>query len=151
MQPGNELVELVRRGEDEVATEVLAQVIREMTNHLPPSECPTVWHWGCGFDRYLHSDDHPIPMATVNEARELFQTLADSQGRLMLLHGDLHHDNVLFDSKRGWVAIDPKGVVGELEYEVGAILRNPVETPELLTAATTIEQPSERLGYLAGT
>ena len=139
LQPGNELVELVRRGEDEVATEVLAQVILEMTDHLPPSECPTVWHWGRGFDRYLQSNDHPIPKTTVDEARELFQTLADSQGRLMLLHGDLHHYNVLFDSKRGWVAIDPKGVVGELEYEVGAILRNPVETPELLTAATTIE------------
>ncbi|WP_373298360.1 aminoglycoside phosphotransferase family protein [Paludibacterium paludis] len=29
-----------------------------------------------------------------------------------LLHGDLHHDNVLFDSSHGWLAIDPKGVIG---------------------------------------
>ena len=43
----------------------------------------------------------------------------------MLLHGDLQHYNVLLDKDRGWVAIDPKGVVGELEYEVGALLRNP--------------------------
>jgi streptomycin 6-kinase len=43
----------------------------------------------------------------------------------MLLHGDLQHYNVLFDKQRGWVAIDPKGVVGELEFEVGALLRNP--------------------------
>ena len=32
--------------------------------------------------------------------------------------------NVRFDSGRGWLAIDPKGVFGELEYEVGAVVRN---------------------------
>ena len=39
---------------------------------------------------------------------------------------DLQHYNVLFDSDRGWLAIDPKGVIGEVEYEIGASLRNPV-------------------------
>lgn len=42
------------------------------------------------------------------------------------------------DNTRGWTAIDPKGVVGELEYEIGASLRNPCERPELFTASTTI-------------
>lgn len=58
----------------------------------------------------------------------------------MLLHGDLQHYNVLFDNERGWVAIDPKGVVGELEYEVGALLRNPFELPELFTNRATVER-----------
>ena len=30
----------------------------------------------------------------------------------MLLHGDLHHWNILSDADRGWMAIDPKGVIG---------------------------------------
>ena len=65
----------------------------------------------------------------------------------MLLHGDLQHYNVLFDGVRGWTAIDPKGVVGELEYEVGALLRNPIEQPALFTKRSTIER---RLEILCG-
>jgi streptomycin 6-kinase len=66
--------------------------------------------------------------------------LCASQGRPCLLHGDLHHYNVIRDAKRGWLAIDPKGLVGELEYEVGAALRNPYERPGLLADPATIER-----------
>jgi streptomycin 6-kinase len=45
------------------------------------------------------------------------------------------------------VSIDPKGVVGELEYEVGAILRNPVELGAIPASVKTIER---RLGILVG-
>ncbi len=41
-----------------------------------------------------------------------------------MLHGDLHHDNILSAERQPWLAIDPKGVVGEPAYEVGALLRN---------------------------
>ena len=41
------------------------------------------------------------------------------------------------------MAIDPKGVVGEVEYEIGAILRNPIERPELFTSRATIERRIE--------
>lgn len=58
----------------------------------------------------------------------------------MLLHGDLHHYNVRFDRDHGWNAIDPKGVVGEFEYEVGALLRNPIKQPEIFTDPATIER-----------
>jgi streptomycin 6-kinase len=51
----------------------------------------------------------------------------------------------LFDSERGWLAIDPKGIVGELEYEIGAVLRNPYERPDLFARASTIEKRVERL------
>lgn len=61
-----------------------------------------------------------------------------------LLHGDLQHYNVLFDSDCGWLAIDPKGVVGEVEYEVGAVLRNPFERPELFLSRPTIERRLEQ-------
>jgi streptomycin 6-kinase len=83
----------------------------------------------------------------VHEGYELYQGLASTQGTTMLLHGDLQHYNVLFDNERGWVAIDPKGVVGELEYEVGAMLRNPVEQPEFFANAGTIKR---RLEILTG-
>lgn len=66
--------------------------------------------------------------------------LCDSQRCTRLLHGDLHHHNVLFDFDRGWVAIDPKGVVGEIEYEIGAALRNPYERPDLFASPATVER-----------
>jgi streptomycin 6-kinase len=43
----------------------------------------------------------------------------------VLLHGDLHHWNILSATRQPWLSLDPKGVVGEREYEVGALIRNP--------------------------
>ena len=77
----------------------------------------------------------------MREAQEVYEHLASSQRTTMLLHGDLQHYNVLFDNNNhGWTAIDPKGVVGELEYEAGALLRNPIEQPELFTNRANIER-----------
>jgi streptomycin 6-kinase len=140
LDPGNELVELVRQGNDETATEVLARVIQRMAHHAAPAHCPTLLDWAQGFDRYLKLGDKQIPATLVNEAADLYHSLAESQQTTMLLHGDLQHYNVLFDSGRGWVAIDPKGVVGELEYEVGAILRNPVESSDFFATPAIIER-----------
>jgi streptomycin 6-kinase len=140
LDPGEQLVSLVRRGDDEEATKILGEVIRKLANHEAPEECPTVANWGRGFDRYLQGGDQQIPHRLVREAREVFEHLASSQRATLLLHGDLQHYNVLFDRHHGWTAIDPKGVVGELEYEVGAILRNPIEEPKIFTNRASIER-----------
>jgi streptomycin 6-kinase len=140
LEPGEELVNLVRRGADNEATTILAQVIAKLANHTPPTVCPTIADWGRGFERYLQSSDQQISHELVREAQLLYHDLAASQRTTMLLHGDLQHYNVLFDRERGWTAIDPKGVVGELEYEVGALLRNPFELPELFANRATVER-----------
>lgn len=145
LEPGEHLVDLVKRGEDEEATRILAQVIRKLAHHSAPDECPTVADWARGFDRYLATADQQIPHELVHDARNVYQDLASSQRTTMLLHGDLQHYNVLFDNERGWVAIDPKGVIGELEYEVGALLRNPVELPDLYTNRAIINRRLEIL------
>jgi streptomycin 6-kinase len=44
----------------------------------------------------------------------------------VLMHGDFHHYNIL-SSERGWLVIDPKGVIGPAGYEVGPLLMNPWE------------------------
>jgi streptomycin 6-kinase len=41
-----------------------------------------------------------------------------------LLHGDLHHENIMSAGRQPWLAIDPKGLVAEPAYETGALLRN---------------------------
>jgi streptomycin 6-kinase len=42
----------------------------------------------------------------------------------VLMHGDFHHYNIL-SSERGWLVIDPKGVIGPAGYEVGPLMINP--------------------------
>lgn len=140
LKPGDPLVNLVSDGKDEEATEIIAKVMGKLAHHSAPTSCPTVSDWGRGFDRYLDCDDRQIPIELVVEARDLYQELARSQRSTMLLHGDLHHYNVLFDADRGWVAIDPKGVIGELEYEVGPILRNPVEKSDFFAKAEIVKR-----------
>lgn len=92
--------------------------------------------------------DWPIPDEYLHKARHLRDQLLQTAKPDVLLHGDLHHDNILQNgnatsrlsssSEDGWVVIDPKGVIGEPAYEVAAFIRNPI--PELLdhADATTI-------------
>ncbi len=56
----------------------------------------------------------------------------------------------LFDAARDWLAIDPKGVIGELEYEVGAALRNPCEAPQVLAEPTVIRRRAARFARELG-
>jgi len=147
LEPGEQLVDVVKRGGDDEATKILAEVIAKLAHHEAPAVCPTVADWGRGFDRYLQSGDEQIPREMVEGAREMYQELVSSQHLTMLLHGDLQHYNVLFDNERGWTAIDPKGVVGELEYELSALLRNPIELPALINS----ERIKRRLEILTTT
>jgi streptomycin 6-kinase len=163
LRPGNSLVDLSLHGRDEEATDILAGIIQQMSSvessiasvELPTSErespnpraplqhCPTVHDWAKAFERYIATGDKQIPMDLVMAGQRVYRHLCSSQQRPILLHGDLQHYNVLFDSDRGWLAIDPKGVFGEIEYEIGAALRNPLAQPELFLLPATIER---RLG-----
>ncbi|HEX6534157.1 MAG TPA: aminoglycoside phosphotransferase family protein [Gemmatimonadaceae bacterium] len=142
--PGHSLVELALGGGDEEATTILARVIGAMSPDVAAHRAPSVQRWGEGFDRYAATGDRRIAPPLVMLAREIYAALSETQRNPRLLHGDLHHSNVLFDRARGWIAIDPKGVVGEVEYEIGAALRNPREEPSLFTDPGTIERRLER-------
>jgi streptomycin 6-kinase len=150
--PGKSLVELSLKTSDEEATEILADVMSRMTLIEPGKYAerqtsnterrgvPTVEDWGKGFARCVANGYQQLPPIPVDSAHKVFLQLCASQRKPRLLHGDLQHYNVLFDSERGWLAIDPKGVFGELEYEIAAVMRNPVECPELFLSRATIER-----------
>ena len=68
-----------------------------------------------------------------------------------MLHSDLHHDNALSTHDGSYVAIDPKGVLGEPCYDVGAFLRNPFgflenESPHKMMARR-VDMIVEQLGF----
>jgi streptomycin 6-kinase len=146
LDPATPLSTLVPE-DDEGATTILASVIAAMGPRGIPEGMPAVIDWASAFDRYLKGGTRGIPHDLVRHARDIYLELAHSQRDVRLLHGDLHHDNVLFDTARGWVAIDPKGVVGELEYELGAALRNPIDLPHVFTDPAAI---ASRVRILSG-
>jgi streptomycin 6-kinase len=146
--PGTSLVRMALDGRDEDATAILAEIIEQMSGCEPPGRCATVQDWADGYERYLATGDGQIPRYLVEEGRRWYSELSASQQGTRLLHGDFHHYNVVSDSRRGWLAIDPKGVVGEVEYEIGAVLRNPIEAPELFVSPRAIER---RLGQFGRT
>jgi streptomycin 6-kinase len=136
--PGSSLAH--EEGDDDAATLILADVIRRMSPGPPPSTIPTVDSWGEAFERYRANGAADIPNSLIEAAHRTYVELCESQAATRLLHGDLHHRNVLLDSQRGWLAIDPKGLVGELAFEVGAALRNPCEHPWLYAEPATIRK-----------
>jgi streptomycin 6-kinase len=144
LSPGESLAGMALSGDDGGATRVLAETIGAMSPRTAVDTVPTAKDWGRGFERYAVSGDAQVPKHLLSAAHRLYSGLCRSQTRGRLLHGDLHHYNVLFDAGRGWLAVDPKGVLGEPEYEVGAALRNPYERPELFADPAIIRKRIDR-------
>lgn len=130
--PGTPLVELP---DDDEATVIAAQVMRALWRPLPADHSfPTVAYWGKGFQRLRATFDGttgPFAQPLVEQAESLFAELLESSDAPVLLHGDLHHWNILAAERAPWLAIDPKGIAGEPAYEVGALMRNP--TPQVFS------------------
>lgn len=53
------------------------------------------------------------------------QALLENQQDIVVLHGDLHHGNILDANGRGWLAIDPKGLLGERGFDFANLFCNP--------------------------
>jgi streptomycin 6-kinase len=130
---GDELVTLVERGEDENATRIIAQVIRQL--HSVPQDAPRdglfmLDRWfGSLFNKGAADRQAGIESIYVRGAAVAERLLRD-QREVRVLHGDIHHHNIR-QSSRGWLAFDPKGVVGERTYDCANTLCNPV-MPELV-------------------
>jgi streptomycin 6-kinase len=146
--PGTPLHELP---DDEEATRIAAEVMRKLWRPLPPDHnFPTVAKWAKGLQR-LRADNHggtgPLPAHLVERAEESYRDLLASAPSPVLLHGDLHHGNILAATRAPYLAIDPKGVAGEPAYEVGPLLLNP--WPGLSQVPNLAQVQARRLAILA--
>ena len=130
---GDELVTLVERGEDENATRIIAQVIQQI--HGAPQDAPRdglvmLDRWFRGLFTKAAADRLAgIESIYVRSAAFAERLLADPR-EVRVLHGDIHHRNIR-QSSRGWLAFDPKGLVGERTYDCANTLCNP-PIPELV-------------------
>jgi streptomycin 6-kinase len=119
------LVERARPGTDLSATaeaEATAVGVQVALRLWRPATAPFRWigdHVPCWLD---NAETRP-GRSLVPLARRLYAAL--DVGRDVLVHGDLHHHNMLAASS-GYVAIDPKPMLGEPEFDVAPFLWNPV-------------------------
>lgn len=159
---GAMLLERIRSGDDikgleeEEAVAAVAAVMGRL--HRPAETSfpfPTVQDWGKGFQRLrdrFAGGCGPLPADLVEQGEEVYADLANSMDSAVLLHGDLHHENILAGERQPWLAIDPQGVIGEPAYELGAYLRNPL--PEMLdwpdlraVMARRVDLFADKLGF----
>ena len=110
--PGDELVTLVERGEDENATRIIAQLIKQL--HSVPQDAPRdglfmLDRWfGELFNKASADRQAGIESIYVRSAFLAERLLAD-QRDVRVLHGDIHHRNIR-QSSRGWLAFDLAGL-----------------------------------------
>lgn len=153
IEPGARLKETTN---DARATEIAALVMQSLWQPLPAGHSfKPVTEWVAGLQRMRARYDGgtgPLPADRVALAEQLFEDLFRSAAPAVLLHGDLHHENILAGRRAPWLAIDPMGVAGEPAYEVGALLRNP--TPEVAAwpdlpaiQSRRVDQLAEILGF----
>jgi len=82
---------------------------------------PRLWKDATGFHTLADEVDHWV---LPGELGERARQLAATQGELVLVHQDLHGDNVLAAERKPWLVIDPKPLAAEREFAVAPIVRS---------------------------
>ena len=127
VQPASPLTEYSLNGQDDKATLIFCDVLKKLHRAKKQTtlfqRIPSISVWGHGFDTFAAGTQ--LSSTLIDDAKTLFFELVVAQGEAVLLHADLHHDNILYDAHKGWLALDPKGLRGEQEIDVAAYLKNP--------------------------
>ncbi len=126
--PGTPIFDLAEQ-DDEQATRIAAEILTQLWRPLPPDHnLRPLSCWSHGLQRLRQHFDGgtgPFPADLVTRAEAMFAQDAQSRTPPMLLHGDLHHWNILAAPQGSWLAIDPKGLAGSPMYDLGPWLMNP--------------------------
>lgn len=118
---GDDIRPLARIDDDAATHEIALLVQRLHADQSPPADLPALRDIGSAFDA---PPDVRVPEHLVRAARRTFDDLIADDTESVVLHGDLHHMNVLRHGEQ-WRAIDPHGWVGDPAFEAAAMLANP--------------------------
>jgi streptomycin 6-kinase len=142
------LAAMVAAGVDDEATRILCAVAGRLhaPRRGPPPELVPLSRWFEALAPAARSQG-----GLLAEADAAARALLAQPSEPAVLHGDIHHGNVLDTGARGWIAIDPKGLLGERTFDFVNILRNPDAVTalvpgrfdrqvEVLTVAASLER-----------
>jgi len=138
-QPGTMLWQV---GDNAEQTRNAATVMRVLSRPVPERHAlPHFTQWVERAFRLTRTEWDPqerMPRELLVAAEAALAELLQASTGDVILHGDLHHENILWDAEAGWLAIDPKGVIGPRSLEVGRFIQNqlpegaPIEDWEML-------------------
>ena len=154
LQPGQMLASLA---DDDARTRIACDVMTKLWRPVPEG-LPLIMlsDWFAELVKLrpkFGGGSGPFPTSLVERVEDLLPVLFAESHAPLLIHGDFHHFNVL-SAGSGWLAIDPKGVIGPPEYECGPLLLNPIpdfpyQPGAVRQTRRRIEILSERLGFSA--
>jgi streptomycin 6-kinase len=116
------LGDFVHRGRDDEATRIICAVVTKL--HAPRTKpMPNLVPLAQWFEELepAAATQGGILAVSAGAARDLLA----SQRQVAVLHGDIHHGNILDFGERGWLAIDPKGIVGDRGFDYANLFCNP--------------------------
>jgi streptomycin 6-kinase len=110
-------------------------VLRELHSVPQPTNHDGLFplqQWFQELFKKAEADEHAGNESIFVRGAKVAEKLLAAPRDVRVLHGDIHHRNIRHHAERGWLAFDPKGVVGERTYDCANTLCNPPETPELV-------------------
>lgn len=148
--PGKSLASI---DNDELLTRAAVSVMQQLWTPAPLNhEFGSVNDWASGLSnikRLFHGSYGPFPSDLVNLAQELFNEFQNPLEDNILIHGDFHPMNILSSNRAPWLAIDPKGVVGDPMYDVATFVSSlpqlPKENDQKKFLCRRIDQLTEEL------
>ncbi|MGK9147431.1 phosphotransferase [Plantibacter flavus] len=141
-EPGQDLSRLTRDGDDSAAVAIICSVLDTLHSARPADqvvrELPTLRRWFRDLETAAGrmQGEHLTDASTATQAflvrawtiaARLLSTaeLPQHAGDTVVLHGDLHHQNVLEFAPGDWRAVDPKGIVGHRAFDHLVLFGNP--------------------------
>lgn len=140
------LAEMARGGGDDEASRILCAAAARLhapRDAPPPSTLVPLDRWFRALEPAAAAHSGILARA-AEAARELLDDPRD----VVVLHGDLHHQNVLDFGARGWLTIDPKGLLGERGFDFANLFRNP--DPRTATAPGRLARQADVVAAAAG-
>jgi streptomycin 6-kinase len=139
------LIEMARGGRDDEASRIICAVAARLhaPRGCPPPALIPLARWFEALEPAAARHGDILSLAAAS-AREL---LAAPQ-EVVVLHGDLHHGNVLDFRRRGWLAIDPKRLVGERYFDFANLFCNP--DPAIASAPGRLARQASVVAEAAG-
>lgn len=119
---GRSLAVMAASGGDDEASRIACATVARLHAPRPTLDLPLP----SLTDRFAKQTERAAAMGgAVARAWSVVEELLAEPREVTVLHGDIHHGNILDFGARGWLAIDPQGVIGERAYDHANLLKNP--------------------------
>jgi streptomycin 6-kinase len=129
--PGDNLYQFTKKAQEEKANQAFCRIAKLLGKIKVENHEKNFVHVQKLFNIFERVKVGPELIELIELAVFLSKELMSSQDREVLLHGDLHHENVRSRLDGEFVCYDSKGLVGDPSYELATVLKNPWNYPEI--------------------